>query len=216
MSFRSILLVFFIFCIIFPLNGSMIEFQYGFLLKKSYKDNKIEALSDSSKVTTGDWLKINLGYKRDTQFYILYQDADGQYMPIYNSNDVSINSQDDVFVSAMLWTEMQDPTGIEKFYFINYKESFLSDLISLVGRYESAPSRGKQKLSMKIKQKLESINPDIDNGIAVVDSRLSKPILGGVAFRGDDDGNVIKDLHVTHNCIGSNILAFKKITLVHY
>jgi hypothetical protein len=42
---------------------------------------------------------------------------------------------------------------------------------------------------------------------------LDKPVAGGVAFRGEDDG--LKDISVTHDCFGIDGIAFKKIVLIH-
>ena len=49
--------------------------------------------------------------------------------------------------------------------------------------------------------------------MASVGTRLDKPIVGGVAFRGEEDG--IKDLSLTDVCKGKFGIAFKKIILDH-
>ena len=62
-------------------------FSYGFLSKPSYESNDITALSDSSVIRTGDWLRINIGYQSKTNFCIVYRDADGGYMKLYSSDE---------------------------------------------------------------------------------------------------------------------------------
>ena len=56
--------------------------------------------------------------------------------------------------------------------------------------------------------------PDIKGDLALMSSRLDKPMVGGVSFRGDDD-DALKDMSVTHECTGSGGVAFQKIVLNH-
>ena len=61
-----------------------IGFRYGFLSKPSYDSDSLIVLSDSSIIHTGDFLKINIGYKNKTNFCIAYRVANGEYMSLYN------------------------------------------------------------------------------------------------------------------------------------
>ena len=123
-----------------------IGFRYGFLSKPSYDSDSLTVLSDSSIIHTGDFLKINIGYKNKTNFFIAYRDAEGGYSPLYFSDDEKDSNQDTLYISALHWAEMKKPTGLETFYFINSNES-LSDLNTILGRYEEAPPKGKLKLA---------------------------------------------------------------------
>ena len=49
--------------------------------------------------------------------------------------------------------------------------------------------------------------------ITSIVSRLDKPVVGGVSFRGDNDN--FKDVSVTHECLGTGGIAFQKIVLIH-
>ena len=100
-----------------------IGFRYGFLSKPSYESNDITVLSDSSIIHTGDLLKINIGYVNRTNFSIVYQDASGEYVSLFSSDDAKDSNQDTIYASALLWAEMEKPPGIETFYFINTSES---------------------------------------------------------------------------------------------
>ena len=64
-----------------------IGFRYGFLTSPSYGSDSLTVLSDSSIIHTGDFLKINIGYKNKTNFCIAYRDADGGYISLYSSDD---------------------------------------------------------------------------------------------------------------------------------
>ena len=189
-----------------------IGFRYGFLSKPSFDSDSLTILSDSSIIHTGDFLKINIGYKNKTNFCIAYRDAEGGYMPLYSSDDEKDSNQDTLYASALHWNDMKIPTGLETFYFINSNES-LSDLNTMLGRYEKAPPKGKTKLAVRIQDKINSYDPDVQDDLSSISSELEKPVVGGVAFRGEDDG--LTNLSLTHTCFGSGGIAFKKIVLIH-
>ena len=189
-----------------------IGFRYGFLSRTSFDSDSLTVLSDSSIIHTGDFLRINIGYKNKTNFCIAYKDAEGGYMSLYSSDEEEDSDQDTLYVYPLPWSEMQTPTGLETFYFINSNES-LSDLNTMLGRYEDAPLKGKSKLAVRIQDKINSYDPDVQDDLSSISSVLDKPVAGGVAFRGEDDG--LKDLSVTHDCLGTGGIAFKKIVLIH-
>ena len=190
-----------------------IGFRYGFLSKPSYDSDSINVLSDSSIIHTGDKLKINIGYKNKTNFCIAYRDAEGGYMQLYSSDDEKDSNQDTLYVTALYWQDMEKPTGIETFYFINSIESF-SDLITLMGRYDKAPPKGRSKLAILIQDKIDSYDPDVQDDLSSISSALEKPVTGGVAFRGEDDDG-LKELSLTHECFGTGGTAFQKVVLIH-
>ena len=190
-----------------------IGFRYGFLSKPSHESNDITVLSDSSIIHSGDLLKINIGYKNKTNFCVVYKAANGEYMKLYPKDDTRESNQDTVYAYPLPWREMERPPGIETFYFINTTES-LSDLIITLSRYDNAPPKGQEKLAKRIQDKIDSLDPDVQDNLSSISSDLSKPVVGGVSFRGEDDEG-IKDLSVTHECLGTGGIAFKKIVLIH-
>jgi hypothetical protein len=193
-------------------DNTDIGFRYGFLSKPSDDSNDITVLSDSSIIHTGDLLKINIGYKNKTNFYIVYKDAVGGYVELYSPDDAKDSNQDTLYVYPLYWTEMHKPPGIETFYFINSINP-LSELEKLLLRYDKAPPKGQSKLAMRIQEKIDVLDPNVHDDIKSIASRLDKPVVGGVAFRGDDEK--IKHLSVTHECLGSDGIAFQKIVLIH-
>ena len=190
-----------------------IGFRYGLLSKPSDESNDITVLSDSSIIHTGDLLKINIGYQSKTNFCIVYKAADGEYSKLYPEDDKQESNQDTVYTYPLKWSEMQNPPGIETFYFINSTES-LSDLITMLDRYDRAPPKGQVILAKRIQDKIDSLDPDIQDDLSSISSDLAKPVVGGVSFRGEDDDG-LKDLSVTHECLGTGGIAFKKIVLIH-
>ena len=133
-------------------------------------------------------------------------------MRLYSSDEEDSN-QDTVYAYPLQWAEMKKPPGIESFYFINSTES-LSDLITMLARYDKAPPKGQEKLAKQIQEKIDSLDPDVQGNLSSISSDLDKPVVGGVAFRGEDDDG-LKDLSVTHECLGTGGIAFKKIVLIH-
>ena len=191
-----------------------IGFRYGFISKTSYDSDSLIILSDSSIIHTGDLLQINIGYKNKTNFCIAYRDAEGGYMSLYSSDDEKDSNQDTLYVYPLHWTEMKTPTGLETFYFINSNES-LSDLNTMLGRYETAPPKGKSKLAVRIQDKINSYDPDMQDDLSSISSVLDKPVAGGVAFRGEEDDNGLKGISLTHECFGTGGSAFQKVVLIH-
>ena len=190
-----------------------IGFRYGFLSKSSYDSKNINVLSDSSIIHSGDLLKINIGYKNKTNFYIVYRDADGGFVELYSPDEEKDSKEDTLYVYPLHWSPMENPPGIETFYFINSINS-ISELDKLMQRYDKAPPKGKTKLAIRIQEQIDTLDPNVQDDIASIASRLDKPIVGGVAFRGDDDDK-LKDISVTHECMGEGGIAFQKIVLIH-
>ena len=209
---KKIIFLSFYLASIFADDNVNIGFRYGFLAKPSYDSDSLIVLTDSSIIHTGDFLKINIGYKNKTNFCIAYRDAVGGYMSLYSSDDDKDSNQDTSYVTALHWNKMDPPSGIETFYFINSAES-LSDLNTMLGRYEKAPTKGKLKLAVRIQDKINLYDPDVQDDLSSISSVLDKPVAGGVAFRGEDDG--LTDLSLTHACSGTGGIAFKKIVLIH-
>ena len=156
---------------------------------------------------------INIGYQSKTNFCIVYKAADGEYSKLYPKDDQNKSNQDTVYAYPLPWTKMKIPPGIETFYFINTTES-LSDLITMLVRYDKAPPKGQEKLAKRIQDNIDLLDPDVQDDLSSISSDLAKPVVGGVAFRGEDDDG-LKDLSVTHECLGTGGIAFKKIVLIH-
>ena len=203
--------IFFIFTISLAINQD-IGFVYGMLKKPNEKSTDLTILSDSTSIYTGEHLRINLGYLNTSNLYIVYKDATGEYMSLFDSNAVSKSEQDTIFVTALHWSELTNPVGYETFYFINSYD-VQAELVKLLGRYDIAPAKGKKKLAKRIQDKINSYNPDFQDNLSSLSSQLDKPVTGGVAFRGEDNG--VTNLSVTHECKGNDGIAFKRITLVH-
>ena len=189
-----------------------ISFKYGFLGQwQSNPDSTVE-LGDNSIVHTDDDIRINIGYVNNSYFYLIYLDSEGNYslfIPEVSSNE---NSQDTLY-TTVLRGELTAPPGNETFYLIN-SLSPLTDLAKLVNRYENAPPKGQEKLARKIQAQLNALDPNAKVELASITSRLDKPLVGGVAFRGDDDEQ-LKDMSLTHECKGKGGVAFQKIVLQH-
>ena len=74
--------------------------------------------------------------------------------------------------------------------------------------------KGKKKIAKQIQNEINNLNPEKKQDLASINSRLDKPVVGGVTFRGDDEGE-LKDISLTNSCLGASGIAFKKIILNH-
>ena len=196
---------------------SNIGFKYGLLGQmKSSPDSTVELL-DGYVIHTDDKVRINVGYVKESSFYLVYIGSAGEVMMLYQKllegNPHEEAKPDTIYASALPWSPLSDPPGYETFYFINSRAP-LTELTKLMGRYNKAPEKAKIKLANRIQRLIDNLDPNIKGDIALIPNRLDKPMVGGVTFRGDDDDN-LKDMSLTHTCTGSNGVAFQKIVLNH-
>ena len=207
-------LITFIFCInLLQGEGAEdISFRYGFMGQLQSNPDSIIELGDKSLVHTGDVVKINIGYVNDSYFYLIYLDSDGNYFLNLPEDSRDDNKQDTLY-ATILQGGLTNPPGEESFYLINSKSS-LSYLTKLLSRYENAPNKAKIKLAKKIQVELDALDPNAKAELSSIASRLDKPLVGGVTFRGDDDDE-LKDMSLTHECRGTGGIAFIKIVLNH-
>ena len=215
---KKIIFLLFCFTTIYADDTIDIGFRYGFLTKPTLDSNDITVLADSSIIHSGDRLQINIGYANGTNFCVIYKSAENEYMLLFPDVDKVVqnnnaSSLDTLYLPVLHWAKMDKPPGIETFYFINTIKS-LSEFVTLFNRYDKAPPKGKSKLARRIQDKLDSLDPDVHDDLISIASPLDKPVTGGVAFRGEDDDG-LKDLSVTHECLGSGGIAFQKIVLIH-
>ena len=188
-----------------------ISFKYGFLGRlQSNPDSTVE-LSDSSIIHTDDTIIINVGYVNKTYFYLIYMDSKGVYELL--PKELHPETKQDTVYDRVLNGRLVDPIGPETFYLIN-SIARLTELEKLMARYSNAPKKAKVKLANRIRGMIDDLDPSIKGDLTLIPSRLDKPMVGGVAFRGNDDEK-LNDMSLTHTCIGSNGVAFQKIVLNH-
>ena len=211
----------FIFCIASVNAGENqeISFTYGILGQLKSNTDSTVMLSDSSVIHTGDRVRINIGYLRESNFLLIFKSSENTFDILYpdsqkkklQSNNAVI--QDTIYATALSWTGFSEPPGDETFYLINSKTS-LTEMNNLVSRYNKAPDKAKVKLANRIQGQIDALDPNIKGDLALIPSRLDEPMTGGVAFRGEDD-ETLKDMSLTHICNGFNGIAFQKIILIH-
>jgi hypothetical protein len=214
---------FIVFCIIIisifyaDEKNNNIGFKYGFLGQMKSNPDSTVVLSDGYIIHTNDKVRINIGYVKESSFYLIYIGSAGEVMMLYpDPLEGKANEEaklDTIYASALPWSPLSDPPGYETFYFINSRAP-LTELTKLMRRYEKAPEKAQVKLTNRIQEMIDDLDPSVKGDLALIPNRLDKPMVGGVAFRGDDDDN-LKDMSLTHTCTGSNGVAFQKIVLNH-
>jgi len=193
-----------------------LNFSYGFLGQLASDPKTIVILDDQAVLKTNDKVRINIGYQKQSDFLVIYKGSQGEFMLLYPDGENTVNSDtipDTLFTTALPWSSLDDPIGEETFYLINSLTE-LVNLKKLLKRYDKAPEKGKQKLSKKLQDQLNALDPNSKADLSSIASRLDKPLVGGVAFRGEDD-ETLKDQSITHECKGTGGLAFKKIVINH-
>ena len=200
-------------------DSADISFMYGFVGNLQPNPDITVELFDSSIVHTKDEIIINIGYGNTTYFYLIYIDSES----IYNLSlprDLSEvanngNQPDTLYPPPILHGELDITTGDETFYLINSRIA-LTELIGLFGQYDNdkTPKKRREKLARQIQIEIDRLNSGNKQKLASIDSRLDKPVVGGVTFRGDEDDE-LKNMSLTHSCRGNSDIAIKKILLLH-
>ena len=208
--------------VLFSLSFSLdlkddISFLYGMLGRLDLQDDSTMVLQDTSIIHTGDEVRINAGYQKGTHFYVIYKGSEGEFDLLYPDNNKVVidmtNLPDTIYATVLPWIQFNDQIGFETFFLIN-SASIQEDLISLFNSYNNVNEKGRKKLAKKIQDMIENLNPETKQKLASIDSRLDKPIFGGITYRGED-GDELKDISLTHSCRGNFGIAYKKIVLNH-
>ena len=198
-------------------TDSDISFRYGILGHLKSQNEKITELQDSSIIYSGDEIRINAGYNKGTHLYVIYKGSAGELMLLYPDESALVDNvtdlPDTIYTTVLHWSPLSDPIGFETFFFINSNFE-LENLLALFKRYNKVNEKGRTKLAKKIQNELDLLNPETKQDLASFSSRLEEPVVGGVAFRGDD-GVELKDMSLTHFCSGKFGIAFKEIVLNH-
>ena len=215
------LVIFLILCItlIRADDSANISFMYGFLGNLKSNPDSTVVLSDSAIVHTNDEIIINVGYGNNTYFYLIYLDSEGNYS-LNDPKDLSEllingNYPDTLYPPPVLRGKLKIPTGDETFYLINSRTS-LTELERLFSQYGNDMIHKKRtaRLAKQIQIELDSLNPDNKQNLTSIESRLDKPVVGGVKFRGDEEDE-LKNMSLTHSFRGNSDIAIKKILLIH-
>ena len=206
------------FSVVFSLDDhDDIGFLYGVLGRMNDEDDTARELQDSSIIHTGDEIRINAGYRKDTHFYVIYKGSEGEFALLYPENNKIVDNvadvPDTIFTTVLYWSKITDPTGYETFFLINSTLA-RENLFNLFTRYDKVNTKGRVKLAKKIQYEIDSLDPETKQDLTSIGSRLDKPVVGGVAFRGDS-GEELRDMSLTHSCRGAFGIAFKKIVISH-
>ena len=205
-----------LFSIVFPINEEEnISFQYGMLGRLESNNNQIIELQDSSTLYTGDEVRINAGYQKGTYFYVIYKGSEGEFAILYPEEKEKVvdiaELPDTIYPTILNWSKLTDPPGYESFFMINSNFE-LENLLVLFKRYNKVNEKDKMELAVQIQDEIDKWGGTQD--LASSSNRMDAVVVGGLTFRGDDDGG-LKDMSLTHSCKGEFGIAFKKIIINH-
>jgi len=195
-----------------------IGFLYGVLGRLNYQTDTTTVLQDTSIIHTGDEIRINAGYQKETHFYVIYRGSEGEYDLLYPEDDKIVANMaelpDTIYAKILPWTQFSDPSGYETFFLINSAQ-VQENLINLFKYYNKVNEKGKKKVAKKIQNELDNLNPDKKRELNSIGSRLNVPVVGGITYRADSKDE-LKDISLTHSCRGNFGIAFKRIILNHH
>ena len=196
-------------------NDSDISFRYGILGHLRSQNEKITELQDSSIIYSGDEIRINAGFNKGTHLYVIYKGSAGEFMLLYPEGSELVDNMTDlpetIYTTVLHWSPLSAPIGFETFFLINSNFE-LENLIALFKRYNKVNEKGRLKLAKKIQNEIDKWGGTQD--LASISSRMEEVVVGGVSFRGEDDGG-LRDMSLTHSCKGDFGIAFKKIIINH-
>ena len=196
-------------------NDSDISFRYGILGHLRSQNEKITELQDSSIIYSGDEIRINAGYNKGTHLYVIYKGSAGEFILLYPEESELVDNVTDlpetIYTTVLHWSPLSDPIGFETFFLINSNLE-LENLLALFKRYNKVNEKGRIKLAKKIQNEIDKWGGTQD--LSSISSRMDEVVVGGVAFRGEDDGG-LRDMSLTHSCKGDFGIAFKKILINH-
>ena len=197
-------------------TDSKISFQYGMLGRLESTNNQIIELQDSSTIHSGDEIRINVGYNKGTHLRVIYKGSAGEFILLYPEESELVDNVTDlpetIYTTVLHWSPLSDPIGFETFFLINSNLE-LDNLLALFKRYNKVNEKGRIKLAKKIQNEIDKWGGTQD--LASISNRMDAIVVGGVGFRGDDDGG-LKDMSLTHTCKGATLgIAFKKIIINH-
>ena len=206
------------FSLAFSIEGqNELGFLYGLLGRLHSQDDTTTVLQDTSIIHTGDEIRINVGYKKDTHFYVIFKGSEGKFDLLYPQNNQLVDSivelPDTIYTTVLHWTQFDDAAGYETFFLVNsiLKQDNLQELFQ---NYDTVNDKKRKRVAKKIQNEIDRIDPGKKRELNSFGSRLEKPIVAGITYRGDGEDEAL-ELSLTHSCNGTSGIAFKKILLNH-
>lgn len=195
-------------CILFADQSVSLKLEYSILYQNS-KNSTILSIDSGDVVFDGDKLKLNVQYPSNAYCYLIYEDPNQNVMTLFSSSTNVDNLKISNFHTTG-WLSLSPPSGKESIFFL-LSEAPLSVIEKVVSDLGNARGGRAKKLYRRYESEIDNLLSPKKNQNALA-SRLDKPVVGGVSFRGDDDK--LNGYSLTHKAEGKGVV-IKKIVLNH-
>ena len=181
------------------------------VLHRVHGSDTITSIESGAIISDGDNLKINVQFKNNFTCYVIYEDPDHNIAFLYNSSSDSLKNISPYFYNTK-WLKFSPPLGIETLYFI-LSQSPLITLEKVVVDLGVSSGGRARKFFKRFTSEINKLSSPNKNS-TLLTTRLDKPIVGGVTFRGDE--GEINAYSLTHEIRRSNVdVIIKTITFQH-
>ena len=159
----------------------MLEYSVLHRVQDSEIINPLE-IGDTIKTT--DELRINAQFKNHLTCYVIYEPPNQNVEFLYNSTSNSTKNSE-IYFHTTNWLKFSPPIGVETIYFIlsHTRLTALEKLVKDIGL--SSEGRAK-KFYKRFNAEIDKLSSQNNNSTQLT-TRLDKPIVGGVTFRGKED-----------------------------
>ena len=159
----------------------------------------INPLEIGDTIKTADELRINAQFKKHLTCYIIYEAPNQNVEFLFNSTSNS-KKNSEIYFHTTDWLQFSLPVGVETIYFIlsHTRLTALEKLVKDIGLSSGGRAKKFYKRFNAEIDKLSSPNNDSTH----LTTRLDKPIVGGVTFRGKEDE--INGYSLTHEIKKNN------------
>ena len=152
---------------------------------------------------SGDPLKLNFEHSKGTWFYICYRSTLDEYALLYSAKGRK-SQRSEVAFGTLGWLALDQNVGEENFILIA-AEKRLKKLEKFLASYKKAKGKSRKRFFKRIHALIEDLQGVQSAGKgAVLAQRLEKPVIGGVAFRGTQNDEVLAN-SLTHEVIDDEV-----------
>ena len=180
-----------------------VSFHYGFIGKQGTGDETLVVIEAGATLHSGDPLKLNFEHSKGTWFYICYRSTLDEYALLYSAKGRK-SQQSEVAFGTLGWLALDQNVGEENFILIA-AEKRLKKLEKFLASYKKAKGKSRKRYFKRIHALIEDLQGVQSAGKgAVLAQRLEKPVIGGVAFRGRQNDEVLAN-SLTHEVIDDEV-----------
>ena len=180
-----------------------VSFRYGFIGKQGTGAETLVVIEPGATLHSGDPLKLNFDHSKGTWFYICYRSTLDEYALLYSAKGRK-SQQSEVAFGTLGWLALDQNIGEENFILIA-SEKRLKKLEKFLASYKKAKGKSRKRFFRRIHALIEDLQGVQSAGKgAVLAQRLEKPVIGGVAFRGTQNDEVLAN-SLTHEVIDDEV-----------